>query len=68
MVVRKRPKYKGFLFIRNLRGEVKDLFKSFCARRGVSMTRAVEDMILDKLRQEDPESVKNAKNKENNDV
>ena len=39
------PDTKGILYIRGLPVDVKDQFKAACARRGLSMTERIEELI-----------------------
>ncbi len=42
---RKMQDRTSVLFIRNLDSEVKDMFKSWCARRGLCMTWVIEKLM-----------------------
>lgn len=42
--------YKGIIFIRGIPDEVKNQFKAYCARRGISMTTWVTKQMREALR------------------
>lgn len=48
----KLPKRLGSLFLRNIPAEVRDQFKAYCARRGVSMTRVLVDYMRELIDQD----------------
>jgi hypothetical protein len=50
----------GVLYIRGIPRHIKDLFKSWCFRRGITMTKAIEGFMKDKV-VEERRSTKNNK-------
>lgn len=50
--MKKPPKRTDSIFIRNISKDIKDLFKAWCARRGVSMTRAIESYMKDRIKED----------------
>ena len=43
----------GVLYIRDLNVDIKNQFKAWCSRRGMSMTRQLESMMADLVTGED---------------
>ncbi len=46
------PKRYGALYLRKLDCDLRDAFKAYCARRGTTMTRAVEKFMKECARKE----------------
>lgn len=50
--MRGRASKRGTLYIRGLSMSVKDHFKALCARRGVSMTIRIEELIREDIQKD----------------
>lgn len=49
---RKVPARTAVLFIRDLPRDVKDQFKAWCARRGITMTDQITNMMKELIRED----------------
>lgn len=45
-------KRKGSLFVRNMDMDIKDHFKAWCAKRGITMTKAIERFMLSCIKEQ----------------